>query len=402
MKEVILHIGSRKTGTTSIQAALNGFDDGSTRYAALAYRNHSPVIYTLFSRNWETYHYWQNRGLASARIEDLRQQFRDDLEREVTNPERDRLILSGEDIALLEPDEKQDLVTFFTDRGLGVRVVCYVRDPVSFAVSAFRQQVRTGAARLWSISPDYRQHLEAFLAILPPGHLVARTYSKDRLHQGDVVADFCKLIGIAPDALPPERANPALANETLKLIWLFNRSPVRSKGTPFLFQARHRLVQELDRAFPHSSNLSPEFFIPYHDCTPGDLAFLANNFGIEFTLPDPTGIRDLGAYLDDLSDVDEDRFGEVLSRNGLAPELYATHQEKLIALFYRILHPRFEADDAAALRDMALRIEAGSALDLTDAVTLMSLAERGLPATPEIGQKLSVWTAALEKESGNT
>ncbi len=45
---VILHLGSHKTGSTSIQSALKRFDNGKIAYANLGNANHSAPLFTAF------------------------------------------------------------------------------------------------------------------------------------------------------------------------------------------------------------------------------------------------------------------------------------------------------------------------------------------------------------------
>lgn len=44
-KDIVLHIGMAKSGSTAIQTALNGYREGTTRYARLG-RNHSIPMHT--------------------------------------------------------------------------------------------------------------------------------------------------------------------------------------------------------------------------------------------------------------------------------------------------------------------------------------------------------------------
>ncbi|MEM0978577.1 MAG: hypothetical protein AAGJ34_13665 [Pseudomonadota bacterium] len=49
MKSVILHIGLHKTGTTAIQHAFSGYDDGTTVYGRFGDPNHGSAIITALT-----------------------------------------------------------------------------------------------------------------------------------------------------------------------------------------------------------------------------------------------------------------------------------------------------------------------------------------------------------------
>ena len=76
VSEVILHIGMHKTGSTSIQTALSGYDTGRAFYARFPESNHSPAIRGTFSTRPETYHQWQKLGRESAEIQVRCKQYR--------------------------------------------------------------------------------------------------------------------------------------------------------------------------------------------------------------------------------------------------------------------------------------------------------------------------------------
>lgn len=78
MRTVYLHVGMHKTGSTAIQSAFSGFDDGKTKYADLGYQNHSIPFCTAFSGDYQDYHIWKSVGLTPDQIE---QKKRDCLER---------------------------------------------------------------------------------------------------------------------------------------------------------------------------------------------------------------------------------------------------------------------------------------------------------------------------------
>ncbi len=72
MKEVILHIGLHKTGSTSIQNALKGYNKNGVKSVAFEEVNHSIPMYTIFSEKRYNYHIWQKAELTKIDIDKKR------------------------------------------------------------------------------------------------------------------------------------------------------------------------------------------------------------------------------------------------------------------------------------------------------------------------------------------
>ena len=69
MREVIIHIGLHKTGSTSIQKALYGYQDVSTRYACFAEANHSLPMFTIFSKNPKSHRLYKDWAISEKQVE---------------------------------------------------------------------------------------------------------------------------------------------------------------------------------------------------------------------------------------------------------------------------------------------------------------------------------------------
>lgn len=65
MTEVILHIGMHKTGSSSIQETLRGYDDGTIRYGWPGWQaNHTLLVVRLFGRDDRVPRADSRRGIA--------------------------------------------------------------------------------------------------------------------------------------------------------------------------------------------------------------------------------------------------------------------------------------------------------------------------------------------------
>ena len=149
-KQLILHVGLNKTGTTSIQQTC--FDNRQAlRRAGLVYpkysfegeraANHSPLLQRMF---------WRESGragplgrflpgreeIALQHRADLRSRMAGFLERQTTD-----VLMVAEGVCEFDPSELQDLRDWFEEQGWTVRVICSVRHLSTWVHSMVAQRV---------------------------------------------------------------------------------------------------------------------------------------------------------------------------------------------------------------------------------------------------------------------
>ena len=256
MHELILHIGMHKTGTTSIQSSLNRFDNGSVRYAQLSDVNHSIPIYTLFAQEKYKYHIHRNRSRSRADVDVIAQDTRDSLNTELALG-RDRLIISGEDIALIDPAGVDAMANFFEQRVDRIRVLAYVRDPIGFASSALQQRIIGGNRQTEIPTPEYRKRFEKYIDRFGRSAVEFVGFSKSALNGASVVQDFYERIGIDHSSLKEKRANISATLNGIRMVYLFNRAGMKSTGNPQLMKTRKALIHQLNSLFE-----GPNFRLP--------------------------------------------------------------------------------------------------------------------------------------------
>ena len=177
-----------------------------------------------------------------------------------------------------------------------IKIVAYVREPISWATSRAQQNVKkqtTTLAELYDPTavaasqslfvPNYR-HLERYLSVFGLENVIVRALDRSTLVGGDLLRDFCTVIGRpeAADGLVSRRSNPALSAEAVLLMDAYNqlmvergaaekKKPTTMKryledlpGTPFALP--RALLEEVAKA------------------TASDLAWLEETFGIVLKL----------------------------------------------------------------------------------------------------------------------
>lgn len=263
VSELILHIGMHKTGTTSIQAALNHFDDGRVRYAQLNDVNHSIPIYSLFSKNKYEYHVHKGFGRSPEEIDAINDDTVIDLERELSM-DREKIILSGEDISALQADEVQALITWLSERAGSIKVLAYVRDPLGFASSILQQCIYGGMQGVRISTPDYRNRFEAYTQCAEVDSIEFVEFKKNELLNGSVVSDFCARAGFDDSQLSEQRVNESMSLECTQLLYHVNRFGILSSGNPELLRARNQFSHFLKENFKGDSFKIPKDWVWSH------------------------------------------------------------------------------------------------------------------------------------------
>jgi len=306
VSEVIIHIGMHKTGSTSIQASLYGYDDGHAFYARFPEPNHSTAIRGTFSTRPEAYHQWKKLGLDAAGIQHRCVQYRVQLVTELSRDDRDTLIISGEGIGLLDDAGKAKFLQLVRQYVSRVRVVCYIRDPFEFAASYLQQNIKVGRRSCPPVvSTDYRKRLEVFSEQLQPENLIVRAFDRQSFPGGSVVADFCNIAGLDQRRISEKSANESLSAPALKLVYAFNRSNDCYAGDPVIHQARQALARWVQHAYSTGPAIQSAWFASRADLS--ELAYMHECFGLDLnnnTLEHVDERQDIDEWLLDLNDVD--------------------------------------------------------------------------------------------------
>lgn len=245
--DLILHIGSGKTGTSSVQAFLRANETrladtgvllprspGRTRHVrlGLAVSSDEQIVRTLE---------WRRSG--SPDPADLRRQARRRLLREIRVAGLPRVLLSDE--ALFgSTDASMRRLRRLVDRfARSVRIVVYLRRQDEHLVSRYQQVVKTGsterlevyARRDHSTTYDYDDRLSRWHRLLEPTDLVVRPFEQGSFEGGSIYQDFLSAAGIDLDvgALEPvHRRNDSLDAESVELLRILNLHRFEEEGAP--------------------------------------------------------------------------------------------------------------------------------------------------------------------------
>ena len=137
MSSCILHVGMRKTGTSSIQQSLCDFSDDNFLYANIdGHTNHGASLYSLFSKYPEDIAYHSNKNRNKSEVKDYIRMARDGLDTFLKNSGNKNVIFSGESLSYtIEVEGLERMRDFFLEKFDEVKVLASIRSPAGYITS---------------------------------------------------------------------------------------------------------------------------------------------------------------------------------------------------------------------------------------------------------------------------
>ncbi|WP_338552544.1 hypothetical protein [Paenibacillus sp. KS-LC4] len=301
-KEIFLHVGLHKTGTTSIQDTLH-VDHNNKLLESKGYlypkcwpSNHSIPIYSSFCDDPTAYHIHIRNGYTADQIASLNERYLNELQAEIDERKLTSLILSGEDISLLSVNNlsvyKEYLSTIFTDN---IKVMIYVRSPLEWTVSAIQQFVKTGRESYKNAAAHFEKIIEnlfvnridKFVHVFGKESVNVYSFEEAVLDKFGLVGHFLSTIGMSDKEI--SNVHLVTANESISLIAGDIISYINEKMP--LFREKNLLGEQRSDGDirPLWRIKGPKFDIPYFDkqrileLSRNDRAWLKKNWGIDYT-----------------------------------------------------------------------------------------------------------------------
>ena len=243
MKRAILHIGTEKTGSTSIQSFLHlnrrRLARGGWLYPETAGRpsNNALVVHAkdapeadllpkgLDARDPEAIADWQVRFVVEHCAEVL----------PFLRSGNATLVYSSEHLQsrLCAPEEIRRLARLLRALVDEVRVVVWLRRQDRYALSAHGTAIKAGSAAGFDFAAinargpyyDYRLLLDNWAAVFGDEAMAVRVFERERMVGGDVVTDFRSLTGVGErlrGLRAPKAENRALSGAALGVLRAYN------------------------------------------------------------------------------------------------------------------------------------------------------------------------------------
>jgi hypothetical protein len=242
---LFLHIGRHKSGTSSIQHFF------SQNRAEL---ERDGILYPA-PASGVAHHAW------SATIKDVQKGLRDASALGALRAMFDDYAASGNTVVVSSEDFQNVVKPELVREALGrhdVTVVVYLREHFAYAWSAYAQRVQANRFTasftefLEEFSPDYLEFLDRWASAFGASNIKARIFDRRHLRSGDVVEDFCAIVGVDnPDRYPRRpKANPSIGWRLINAKIEISRSLLESGSALASERALYNLFEVLAGSHP--------------------------------------------------------------------------------------------------------------------------------------------------------
>lgn len=210
------HIGSGKTGTSSIQGTFFRNSEALRRFGMHYVRRPGGLLAHVADDPARVAQV-RRRGMAEPQIGRFAARAVTALRDGAADAQTPAGLISTEHMMGLSGSEMDRLAALLRSVARQVRVVFYVRHPWSRIPSLLAQNVKTGAARLdvrlTNYVESYERALTPWMDRFGKDAIVLRAFDVARMPERSPVADICHAIGVpeAFDAIEPHAANPGLS-----------------------------------------------------------------------------------------------------------------------------------------------------------------------------------------------
>ncbi len=243
MREVVLHIGTQKTGTTSIQKCLKlnidllssnsifipsslDIGNGHHRWITSISNNDSYVDAFIANQQFKT----QNERINKVRVK------KDNFINEVEQISAGKWIISCEHLQseLKTIEEIGRLKNLLEKLFKKITIILYIRKPISSVVSMWSTDIKFGAQYSEIPKPDnpfyenivnHKKTLERWMSVFSKEQIIVRRFQSNNFKNGNLIEDFFEASGIEfkKNFLMPERENQSLSFLGIKALGYINK-----------------------------------------------------------------------------------------------------------------------------------------------------------------------------------
>lgn len=304
IEEAVVHIGMHKTGSSSIQAAYSGDQLGNVVYLDLPSANHSGFPFALLSKYPHRRARYIRDGYDKQEIARRQAECRSEFVRKMSDVFNccEKVIISGEvlspprQIGQEEIEYLKEILGKYCKR---VRIIGYVRPPVSFMQSAFQQRLKAGARGLdvGALYPHYRARFEKFDKVFGRQNVELVPFHRDALHGGDVVKDFGYRIGVEVGDSRRIQANQSLSLEATALLFVARQFGPKGSYKGFARDESERITL-LSRIGKERLAFAPSLVAPILDKNRNDIEWMTQRLGTSIVDAPPTSGRTIASEAD--------------------------------------------------------------------------------------------------------
>ena len=287
MKEVILHIGLHKTGSTSIQKALKGYNKDGVKAIGFEEENHSIPMYTIFSENRYDYHIWRNENYCRGDIEKKKNDYLKILSSECGNDKIKTLIISGEDLSVLNNSEVKILADYLRTKNVKTTIICYVRDPLSWIASNSQERVKAGWP-LIKIDEIFKRSIQNYMQYFGRENIQIYDFQESIKLTDSIVSHFSEILSI--DIKEPLRENESLNAVQFALMQFLNTISINTNLDKTRNIVRNKIRKLSSKLLSKNrEKLDKQQFVNYiSSANREECNWLKKEFGIHYQIPEST------------------------------------------------------------------------------------------------------------------
>lgn len=242
-QSLVLHIGTEKTGTSSIQAFLKANRESLASkgfyvpdFLATPEGNHRwlPFMFYLPEQidDWILLQELQDKEVRQSRLNTVATQ----IETHINRTPKMTWIVSSEHLQsrLLNSSQVDQLNEFLKVYFKKIKVIIYLRDPISTAISFWSTAVRTGSSIFSLPGPGsianyncaHKSILERWSSVFGKENLVVRLFTRKQLLNNDLIFDFAYHAEVPWDDsfIIPGIRNKTLSYKAIKILSCVNKS----------------------------------------------------------------------------------------------------------------------------------------------------------------------------------
>jgi hypothetical protein len=225
-RTLVIHAGTRKTGTTAIQDYFfHHFDHPEFAYFSAGIPNASMIINRSFAArrpgvlgNDSGFIARISRGLARRRA---RNRFMACLAKHRGK----NVILSAESISSLTQAECADLYEVVSRQFEQVKVIIYFRPARSRMESAYQETLKHRLVNIDKpVTVNFKQSVRKFDKVFGRKNVTLRLFSPTDFPDRNVVNDFLSLVGIEGNVVPSMRSNSSLSLPAVQLLYVYRKA----------------------------------------------------------------------------------------------------------------------------------------------------------------------------------
>jgi len=316
--DLILHIGTEKTGTTSIQQYLLKNTDalrGEKILLPLSIMhgksgNHRRLVSFAANEDAED-DFYRMTGLVC--LEERQRQvaiWKKSFDQElIESHDCHTAIISSEHIhsRLRHFTELNKFRDYIQSRFQKIEIVVYLRDPLETVLSSISTSVKSGSSRSniplptnprWNFLVHHKNTLRTWRSLFPQSTITPRIFSQQHLQHGDILADFsmvcnlditklvrvnlqnqslnwlgtellAKLNSVLPAHMPEGGLNPVRSEMLSLFSEAFQRPPMMTPSSEVIERYHEAFLESNEwvrlNYFPHLSELFPRKFLSTSD-----------------------------------------------------------------------------------------------------------------------------------------